>query len=42
MFYKEDETGTVYVCIYVDDGILVGDGTAINSTIEAIKVKYSN
>jgi hypothetical protein len=37
MFLKEKENGRVYICLYVDDGIITGDDFLMSQTIAELK-----
>jgi hypothetical protein len=41
LLYRKTEEGTVFICVYVDDCILVGDRTAIEKVKDNIESKFS-
>lgn len=41
LLYRTSASGTVFVWLYVDDFLLVGDDEAIEEAIEEIKAAYS-
>ncbi len=41
LLYKEENSNKVYLCLYVDDVLLIGNQSLIKSTISDIKEKYS-
>jgi hypothetical protein len=41
LLYKKDENGTVYLCLYVDDVLCIGNSKAIDEAIKLIKTKYT-
>ena len=38
LYYRKSKKGTVFIAIYVDDNLLVGDAEAIQKTIKDLKV----
>jgi Reverse transcriptase (RNA-dependent DNA polymerase) len=40
LLYKKSEAGMVYLCLYVDDVLLIGDTKAIEEAVNGIKNKY--
>jgi ATP-binding cassette subfamily B (MDR/TAP) protein 1 len=41
LLFRKNENGTVYLCLYVDDFLLLGDEDAIEAVIAEIKSAYS-
>ncbi len=41
LLYRTTDSGTVYLCLYVDDFLLVGDNDAITEVIQEIKAAYT-
>ena len=41
LLFREDKNGTVYLGLYVDDVLLIGDSKAIDAAIKDVKLKYS-
>ena len=41
LLYKESKHGMVYICLYVDDVLMVGDTAAIENAVQGIKSTYS-
>jgi hypothetical protein len=37
LFYRKNKKGTCYIALYVDDNLIVGDMSAINDAIQALK-----
>jgi hypothetical protein len=40
LFYRTNEKGTVYLCLYVDDILCIGDTEAINFAVEEVQKTY--
>jgi hypothetical protein len=41
LLYRKNSYGTVYLCLYVDDVLCVGDKRAIDEAIKDIKLRYT-
>jgi transposase InsO family protein len=41
LLHRKDKMGMVYICLYVDDVLMVGDSTAIEDAVKGIKSTYS-
>ena len=37
---QEDKQGTIILCIYVDDALMVGDPSAIEKTVHQLRSKF--
>ncbi|KAL7457138.1 hypothetical protein ACHAWC_008616 [Mediolabrus comicus] len=39
LFYRVNKLGTVYIAVYVDDNLIIGDEAAVNDVIDTMKKK---
>ena len=41
VLHRSDQDGTIILCIYVDDALMIGDDSAINKTVKQLRSKLS-